>query len=123
MKRALISGAAAVIAFMWLSEQWFFNTTFFKTVIALLLTAVFFTIVFLTWHWQVQFYFFAKFGIKTTKAEAQYLDPLLGTDIGFDLIKWYPLNELRYVPRENRKEVLFALASRLLGHPYHEKEK
>jgi tetratricopeptide (TPR) repeat protein len=89
---------------MWLNEQWFFNMTFSKTVIALLLTAVFFTIFFLTYHWQVQLYFFAKFGIKTTKAEAKYLDPLLGTDIGFDLIIWYPLNELRYVPREKKRK-------------------
>jgi hypothetical protein len=39
--------------------------------------------------------FFSKFGIKTTRAEAKYLDPLLGTYIGVDLIKWYPLYKHR----------------------------
>jgi hypothetical protein len=71
-------------------------------------------IVHLTFPLTVQFYSFVKFGIKTTRAEAKYLDPLLGTG----LIKWYPLNELWDIPREKRKEVLFAAASEILGCSY-----
>jgi hypothetical protein len=101
-----------------LTNVFFLHTTFSKTLIALILTALFLIILHATLHLHIQLYLWAKFGIKTTKAEAKYLEPLLG---GFNGV-WYPLNELWDVPREKRKEVLFTLASRLLGHSYHEKE-
>jgi hypothetical protein len=110
--------AGFVILFIWLTGYYYFNNTFSKTVIALMLAAAFFIIIYLTLPLTVQFYFFVKFGIKTTRAEAKYLDPLLGTPLGTGLIKWYPLNELWDIPCEKRKEVLFAAASEILGCSY-----
>jgi hypothetical protein len=113
--------AGFIMLYIILSEHRYFNGAFSKIVVAMALTAVFFMLIHLTLHLRVQFYFFAKFGVKTTAAEAGYLEPLLGTFIGVGVIKWYPLNELWDVPDEKRKEALFAYASRILGRPYNEK--
>jgi hypothetical protein len=110
--------AGFVILFIWLTGYYYFSSTFSKTVITLILTAVFFIIIYLTIPLTVQFYFSVKFGIKTTRAEAKYLEPLLGTPPALGVIKWYPLNELWDIPCEKRKEALFAAASEILGCSY-----
>jgi hypothetical protein len=69
--------AGFIMLFIILGEHHYFNNTFLKTVIALVLLAAFFMLIHLTLPLRVQFYFFAKFGIKTTVAEAEYLEPLI----------------------------------------------
>jgi hypothetical protein len=83
-----------IILFIWLTEYNYFANRFPKAVIALMFAVVFFMLVYVTLPLPAQFYFFAKFRIKTTRAEARYLEPLLGTYIGAGVIKWYPLNRV-----------------------------
>ncbi|MDR2135161.1 MAG: hypothetical protein LBO76_00940 [Treponema sp.] len=106
------------MTYILLSEHYWFNSTFSKVILALALTALLFLLIHATYHLKVQLYFYAKFGIKTTRAEAKYLEPLLGTFVAAFVEKWYPLNELWDVPFEKRKEALFDAASRILGCSY-----
>ena len=85
--------------------------------IGILFLAVYFLLVYLTMPLSVQLYILIKFGVPVSRDEADYFSRLFTTNNASG--KWYPLNELWDIPKENRKQALFSIAFQILGYSYH----
>jgi hypothetical protein len=57
-----------------------------------------------------------KFDIDVSDLEADYLSPLFQSTGGPG--KWYPLGELKNIPLEKRKTILFEIASKIIGYNF-----